>query len=222
MKHVIFICSIACSLFLLRCSEKQSDIEFEKSVAYEVFPLLIDRIHFDRRLGPPAPPSPSIKEDITFARVSDSILQEWEAKSEELYKDSVKLVIAVKDSTEMISSSDLSFFIQREVDDKLIFPTIEPYKKYLIDLNRIVTDPKLKSKYRSEFPEGSKIWNQKYDFHLSGIVGFSRILFDQSKQYGILSTGLSCGKLCGTQYLVLIKKADGKWQIEKMIVNSEA
>ncbi|MGB5645538.1 MAG: hypothetical protein WBM55_00355 [Muriicola sp.] len=226
MKYLLFIFIIGIQIVLASCNQNQTELDFEKSVAYEIFPLLIEKIHFDRRLLPPPPPVPHYNDTnqlIGYDTImSDSILKEWKHKAEELKADTVRLVIAINDSTESLKYEDYKFLLKRYIEKEIIFKKIDLSEKYKIDLERLVADPKLKFKYRSNFPSKSNIWNEEYNFHLSGIIGFSRILFDQSKEFGILSTGFGCGKLCGTGYLVLIKKVNKKWMIDKMIITEEA
>ena len=226
MKHLIFIFIIGIQIVLTSCNQNLTEFDFEKSVAYEIFPSLIEKIHFDRRLLPPPPPAPHYNDKnqlIGYDTImSDNILKEWKHKAEELKKDTVRLVIAINDSTESLKYEDYEFLFKRYINKEIIFKKIDLSEKYKIDLDRLVADQKLKFKYRSNFPSKSNIWNKEYNYHLSGIIGFSRILFDQSKEFGILSTGFGCGKLCGTGYLVLIKKVNSKWVIDKVVITEEA
>ncbi|WP_146035284.1 hypothetical protein [Formosa algae] len=56
MKQTLILLSTF--LVLFNCKEKQTDLEFEQSVAYEIFPALMAKLHFDIRLAPPPPPQP--------------------------------------------------------------------------------------------------------------------------------------------------------------------
>jgi len=51
-------------LLLVSCNKIQTGLEFEKSVANEIFPALLDSLHYDRRLDtlPPPPPPENIQE----------------------------------------------------------------------------------------------------------------------------------------------------------------
>ncbi|PNW25678.1 hypothetical protein BKP44_19330 [Formosa algae] len=132
------------------------------------------------------------------------------------------MVIAVDDSTTLLGKGERKELIKYYSDKNLILNTSDLSKNYKINLNRLKADSKLKFQYRSEFPKGSEMWKKEYGFHLAGTTGFSRIQFDKTKSYGILHSGFGCGKLCGTGVRVFIKKQDGKWIIEKMIVIEEA
>ncbi len=209
-------------LVLLSFKKNQTDLEFEQSVAYEIFPALIERLHFDTRLRPPPPPIPiyDAKNNLIGydTIMAEKTFAEWKKKQAAFKADSVRLVIAVDDSTRLLEKEEWNELTKYFSDKNLILDTSNQSKKYKVNLNRLKADPKLKFKYRSEFPEGSEMWSKEYDFHLSGTTGFSRILFDKTKSYGILHSGFGCGKFCGTGFRVLIKKENGKWVIEKMIV----
>ncbi|SDF16159.1 hypothetical protein SAMN05421636_11432 [Pricia antarctica] len=212
------------SIFLLfsSCEKKQTDLEFEQSVAYEIFPALMDELHYDTRLGPPSPPKPIYDANenlIGYDRImAEKTMAEWQMKLAEFKADSVRLVIAVEDSTRLLEKEEREELLKYFSDKNLILDTSNQSKNYKIKLNRLKAEPKLKFKYLSELPAGSEIWSEEYDFHLSGTTGLSRILFDTTKSYGILHSGFACGKLCGTGFRIFIKKVNGKWIIEKMIV----
>ncbi len=212
------------SIFLLYSSfeKKQTDLEFEQSVAYEIFPALMYELHYDTRLGPPPPPAPIYDSNENLIGydtiVAKNTMAEWQMKLAGFKADSVKLVIAVDDSTRLLKKEEREELLKYFSDKNLILDTSNQTKNYKIKLNQLKADPKLKFKYRSEFPADSEIWSEEYDFHLSGTTGFSRIQFDTTKSYGILHSGFGCGKLCGTGFRIFIKKENGKWIIEKMIL----
>lgn len=214
---------IAISIFLLfsSCEKKQTDLEFEQSVAYEIFPALMAELHYNTRLGPPPPPTPIYDTNEKLIGydtiIAERTMTEWQMKLAEFKADSVRLVIAVDDSTRLLEKEEREELLKYFSDKNLILDTSDLSKNYKIELNRLKAEPKLKFKYRSEFPAASDMWSEEYDFHLSGTTGFSRIQFDATKSYGILHSGFGCGKLCGTGFRVLIKKEKGKWIIEKMV-----
>ena len=215
---------IAISIFLLfsSCEKKQTDLEFEQSVAYEIFPALMGELHYNTRLGPPPPPIPIYDTNENLIGydtiVAERTMTEWQMKLAKFKADSVRLVVAVDDSTRLLEKEEREELLKYFSDKTLTLDTSDLSKNYKIELNRLKAEPKLKFKYRSEFPAGSDMWSGEYDFHLSGTTGFSRIQFDTTKSYGILHSGFGCGKLCGTGFRILIKKDKGKWIIEKMVV----
>ena len=216
-------------LVLLSCKKKQTDLEFEQSVAYEIFPILLDSVHTDRRLTPdlPIPPPPPLNWEETDSidnnfKINDSsvFIAAFDKRKLELEKDTTKLVVAIVDST-------------YRIDERAKKELIDFYKEYAIDLDTIKNDipyrinisdlkhhKKFKLKYRSELPATSKVWKENYNFYLSGITGFSRIQFDLTKNYGVLLSGFGCGRLCGFSGLVFIRKVNGKWIIDKIKITS--
>ena len=85
-----------------------------------------------------------------------------------------------------------------------------------IDINSIPLNKNFKFKDISQFTNSLDVWNKKYDFVFSGFFNVSRILFNESKTYGILSASYTCGGLCGEGHIIYIKKIKGKWVIDKI------
>ena len=90
---------------------------------------------------------------------------------------------------------------------------------YKVDLTKLKSNnQKIKFKYRSEFPNGREFWTTEYDYFISANIGFSRIIFDQTKSYGVLNGGYTMGILNGSGYRIFIKKDEsGKWIIDKIV-----
>ena len=216
---------ISTFLLLISCDKKQTDLEFEKSVANEIFPALLDSVFHDIRLAPPPPPPPptpnSEWNDSTAVKWDESkMIAEYEKRKAELEKDTTKLVIAIVDSTYQINERAKKELIDFYKDFEIELDTINITKSYKINLTDLKHADKFKLKYRSELPETSKVWKGDYDFYLSGITGFSRIQFDRTKSYGVMISGFGCGRLCGFSGLVFIRKINGKWKIDKVKVTA--
>ncbi|QXP52855.1 MULTISPECIES: hypothetical protein [Cellulophaga] len=215
---------ISIILLLTSCSKKLSNLEFEKSVAYEIFPALLDSVHYDRRIPPnfPPPPPPPVniknKDSTNLEWDETKLIAEYEKRRVELEKDTTKLVIAIVDSTYRIDEQTKKKFINFYKEYSIKLDTINNDTPYKINISDLKHNEKIILKYRSELPTSSKVWDEKYDFYLSGITGFSRIQFDQTKSYGILISGFGCGRLCGWSGIFFIRKIDGKWQIVKIEV----
>lgn len=215
---------ISIFLTLASCGKKQTDLEFEKSVANDIFPALLDSLFIDIRLTPPPPPPPPLNDE-----AGDSIKIEWDQskliadyqkRKAELEKDTTKLVIAIVDSTYRIDEGLKKELIAFYKKDDIKLDTINNKNPYKINLPDLKHNKKFHLKYRSKFPATSKVWNKAHGFHLSGITGFSRIQFDQSKSYGALISGFGCGKLCGFSCIVFIRKVNGKWIIDDIKVTA--
>ncbi|KAB1068521.1 hypothetical protein F6U93_06215 [Tamlana haliotis] len=209
-------------LLSISCDKKHSELEFEKSVANEIFPALLDSVFHDTRLAPPPPPPPNSEwSDSTAVKWDESkMIAEYEKRRAELEKDTTKLVVAIVDSTYRINERAkkelLKFYDNYEIE----LDTINITESYKINLTDLKHADKFQLKYRSELPATSKVWKGDYDFYLSGITGFSRIQFDRTKSYGVMISGFGCGRLCGFSGLVFIRKVDEKWIIDKVMVTA--
>lgn len=88
----------------------------------------------------------------------------------------------------------------------------------LPDLSEIENRKRFILKYTSEFPEGFKIWEREnYNFLFSGILRMSRIYFDKEKRVGLFYCSYACGRLCGEETIICIRKINKKWIIEKVV-----
>ncbi len=224
-----FIKKIALLLFslcilLFSCEKKQSDFEFEQSVVYEIFPALIDSLHFDYRLKPPAPPILIYDKKgkiIAFDTTGNNKkIAYYEKRKAKLKADSVKLVIVIRDTVYPLGKEE-----KKQLLKHFSKYDLNPEKSnlsfgYKIELEKLIADKKLEFKYQSDFPKGSDIWNKEYSFHISGTTSLSRIQFDSTKSFGILRSGMGCGKLCGRGVNVFIRKKNGKWIIDKIITTT--
>jgi len=215
------------SFLLLSCQDKTDKLKFEKEVAYEIFPLIIKKLHSDIRLGnPPPPPEINYDEKGNYIEM-DSLemaihLTEYNKEKIKLYKDSLKLVIAISDSTYLLTIEEKNSLLIHFSEYKIKLDTVDNSTKYKIDIDKIRADDKLKFKYLSEFPEGSEIWKRKknYDFFLNGATGFSRIQFDKTHSFGVLTSNYTVGPLNGFGVLVFIYKLNGKWLIDEIVTTT--
>jgi hypothetical protein len=209
------------TLFFFSCEERHSDLEFEKSVAYEIFPALMDSLYFDNRLIPPPPPKPIFNDSGEIVGVDTSgdgkVLVNYEKIKSEFMADTVKMVIAIRDSVYSLDGEERIQLVRHFADEKLKLDTTYSTALYKIDLDKLNASEELEFRYLSEFPSGSTIWNKEYDFHLSGTTNLSRIQFDSTKSFGILNSGMGCGRFCGNGVRVFIRLEDGKWIIDEII-----
>ena len=87
-----------------------------------------------------------------------------------------------------------------------------------LDLSEIENRKRFILKYTSEFPEGFKIWEREnYNFLFSGILRMSRIYFNKEKLVGVFYCSYACGRLCGEETIICIRKINKKWTIEKVV-----
>ncbi|PTM08159.1 MAG: hypothetical protein DA407_08750 [Bacteroidetes bacterium] len=215
------------SVLYFRCDKKQTELEFEQSVVYEIFPALMDSLYYDFRLKLPRPPKPIFNEkgEIigTDTTGNGKELADYKKRKTELKADSIKLVIAIRDSVYSLELKEREELLKHFSEHNLILNSNDFSTEYKIDLEKLIADDKLKFKYLSEFPKGgSNIWKNEYAFYLNATTSLSRIQFDSTKSFGIFNSGMGCGKLCGTGVRVFIRKVNGKWIIDEIIVNEIA
>ena len=53
--------------------------------------------------------------------------------------------------------------------------------------------------------------------YTSGILRMSRIYFDKEKRVGLFYCSYACGRLCGEETIICIRKINKKWIIEKVV-----
>ena len=92
-------------------------------------------------------------------------------------------------------------------------------QSYPLNLSEIENRKRFILKHSSEFPEGFKIWEREnYNFLFSGILRMSRIYFNKEKLVGVFYCSYACGRLCGEEAIICIRKINDKWIIEKNIL----
>lgn len=226
-KRILYLILII--IVFSRCRKKQdgldynqSKLDFEQSVVYEIFPVLMDSLHFDYRLFPPPPPIPIYDKSGKYIGIdsiaTEEVLKNFKKKRAKFETDSVKLITAIDDSTSILENIEKNSLLEHFSDFDLKLDTINIIGKYKIDIKRLKADEKIRFKYMSDFPKGRAKWTTKYDFHLNATTGFSRIQFDSTKNFGVFNSGIGCGVLCGIGVRVFIKKENGKWIIDDIIL----
>lgn len=230
----IFVISIL-TLFFWNCKEEKaiSETEFEQKVFYEIFPVILDSIYYDKRLIPPPPPPPdffqkeeyenNIEKGLQDYKQTDKFkkdIRKWERKKDSLERDKSSIYLVVSDSISKLEREDL-----KKLTEHFKIQNVRPNAKdigldeiYEININRLKSNnQKVKFKYRSEFPSGGKFWRTEYDYFIAANIGFSRIMFDNSKNYGVLNGGYKMGILNGSGFRIFIKKnRKGNWIIDKI------
>ncbi len=201
------------------CNDNFDYLKFEKQVAYEIFPQLMDSLHQDTRL--------KIAPIISKYRIEDSLSEDWnfnkekvleeiERSKEILYKDSVKLITAIADSAYILKKRDDTLLLKHYNLKSLTADTTNINFKYQIDLDKLKADKKIEFRYASNFPKFREFWITEYDFYMNAIFSMSRIRFDSTFSYGVLKCGYTTGYLNGGGYRIFIKKVNGKWVIDKI------
>lgn len=135
------------------------------------------------------------------------------------------LVIAVFDTLFSCYNLELNIEnIEKQLPERSYIDALNAMTDSLIisrplDLYKIESKNNIKLKYSSEFPKGFKIWDRgNYDFLFSGVLRMSRIYFDKKKQVGLFYSSYACGRLCGEEAIICIRKISDKWCVEKIIL----
>ena len=233
MKKTILLLFLLCisTLIFWNCQEKKviSDTEYEQAVLYEIIPAILDSIYYDKRIPIPPPPPPGFfdkekyKTDINTAiedyRKSDrykSDMANMHRVKDSLKNDPAPVFLVVSDSVNHFEKTDPKALSKHfKIPDSLIKQSGKDYK---IDLNRLKSNnEKIKFKYRSAYPEAREFWRTDYGYFIAANIGFSRILFDKTKTYGVLNFGFTMDILNGSGFRIFIKKnRKGKWLIDKI------
>ncbi len=220
------------SIFL-NCEQEKvvSETEFEQAVFYEIFPSILDSIYDDRRKSPPPPPpSPeffdkygSIDEAIEAYKKTDVYIQtikDYKRKKDSLNRDTASIYLAISDSITHFEREDMYELVKHFKNQNIVLDSknIELVNGFKIDLTKLkANNKKFKFKYQSEFPKGREFWRTEYDFYIGAKIGFSRILFDNTKTYGVLNAGFGTGILNGNGFRIFIRKNEkGEWIVDKI------
>jgi hypothetical protein len=225
LKKIAIILSI---IFFTSCKKEMTDLEFEKNVMTEIFPSLIDSTCVDARIFSNPPPrfGKSIFDKTGHYIGTDSTkatqeeiknLKEWKDGVIKIKNDTSKIIIAfnpvLKRNTENVKENFEKYFPKI----KILESKTETNTEYRFEYQKIKLKNKFKIKDISEFPENRDLfWETKRNFIFSGVVDFTRIQFDKTKNFGILDGGYKCGRLCGQGFRIYIKKENNKWVIDKI------
>lgn len=205
-------------------------MEFEKSIMTEIFQVLVDSVCVDCRIimNPPPMIGKSIfdengkflsRDTLKATKEEKLKCQKWESYMSEIKKDTSKLIVAFAPELKEIRDNVKSDFEKHFLKVKLNETKNGSAIIYDFDFSKIKLNNKFELKNLNEFPkERNAIWETKYNFVFSGVLDFTRIKFDKTKQFGVLDAGFSCGGKCGQGYRIYIKKKNKKWIIDEIKV----
>jgi len=215
--------------FLVSCSKKENDLEYEKKVMNEIVVEIVDTLYdnvSNRQLPPPPPPSilngngnkvwtksDSLRE---VKRIADYHKQISFLRNELIKKDTTRLLIAVYDTVYSNEENGEKILINHFSDIEYDTMKATDLTNYKIDLSKIKNNSMFIFNYRSHFPSINEIWTKKYNFPFIGVVSLSRIDFDKSTKYGFLTVSYNIDRMNGNTFRIFIKKDQDKWQIDKM------
>ena len=180
---------------LLSCEKTITDAQFEQDVFTEIFPNVVDSTYVGYRSYTSSPEMGEDRYDSKGKWIGRNLIGQHkrdldhEIKMEALKKDTLDLVIAIGNGG--------------VINDKTILLNYNSRKFIFKHLSELPSDIDLKD------------WTAKYA-KLAGVLSFSNIKFDLSKENGTLEVSYYCGGKCGLGYRVTIKKVDHKWVISKV------
>ena len=210
---------------VLSCRTNRVD-SYEMKVFNEIFDNLVEEMGALDRFEIPPPPIPFFDNNNRMAY--DTV--RYEQKITEIERENMKMkdttfVIAVFDT--LFTCDNLNLDVEY-IGKQLVEPDyIEALnsmnnrliQSYPLNLSEIENRKRFILKHFSEFPEGFKIWEREnYNFLFSGILRMSRIYFNKEKLVGVFYCSYACGRLCGEEAIICIRKINDKWIIEKNIL----
>ena len=210
---------------VLSCRTNRVD-SYEMKVFNEIFDNLVEEMGALDRFEIPPPPIPFFDNNNPMAY--DTV--RYEQKITGIERENMKMkdttfVIAVFDT--LFTCDNLNLDVEY-IGKQLVEPDyIEALnsmnnrliQSYPLNLSEIENRKRFILKHSSEFPEGFKIWEREnYNFLFSGILRMSRIYFNKEKLVGVFYCSYACGRLCGEEAIICIRKINDKWIIEKNIL----
>jgi hypothetical protein len=197
---------------------------YETRVLNEVFDDLVEKMGASNAFEIPPSPIPFIDNDESlgydtarYNRESDEI-ERWNGKMRD-----TTLVMAVFDTLFTCYNLNLDLkSISGQLTNRSYFEALHSMGdssmvNHPLNLFQIENSKRFILKYASGFPQGRDIWKKEYDFLFSGVLRVSRICFDKEHRLGLFYCSYACGRLCGEEAIICIRKVDGKWRIENKI-----
>lgn len=220
---------VALFFYFLNCEQKKSltHKELEKAAFYQVFPSLIDSIHYDVRLMKPPPPPPTytdengfeIKIDSqTLKKIHHNAIEEWEKKKNIVLNDTSSVYLKISDSINFYENEDSHYLMKHYRNREVVLSSCNfDSLGYRIDIKKLMTNQKkLKFIYLSESSKNTNSLN-KDRVNIAASLSFTRILFDKTKQLGVFNVSYVIARLDGVGYRVFIKKnKNSDWVIDKI------
>lgn len=199
---------------------------YEMKVFNEIFDSLVEEM--GALSGFEAPPPPMLFIDEQNSMAYDSVGYNKKVAEIERYNKKMRdttFVIAVFDTLFTCYNLYLNIEnIEKQLTEMSYIDALNAMKDSSIisqplSLSEIETKKRFTLKYYSDFPKGFKIWEREnYDFLFSGVLRMSRIYFDKKKLVGLFYCSYACGRLCGEEAMICIRKVNGKWGIESSIL----
>ena len=188
------------------------DQEIDKTVMKEIFPALLDSMFFEIMfLMRPAPiekifDSVSGNSQLRPSEKTELFKEQIRNELTELKNDSTAITIVINDTIHPLDEDEKRKFQSNHVLSESFFN-----RSYNVDLNtkKQSTDFTiiLSSTYKTKpKPDPVKI--------VLKVVSFSRIVFNQEQNKGMLTCEYICGGHCGNGFRIFIKQVSGQWTVD--------
>lgn len=190
---------------MLCCEKKNDEAVIEQQILASLLSNLVDAVYRD--------PEIYLNFQETLRREKIDSTQISKATSQRKRKK--KIVVAVSEFLyppdqddletlqQIIKTNNLKIqIVESKIAHKLVFPAYNN-KKYTF---KFFSKPQ---------DQGSEVYTDGINvFHIS--VYFSRIRFDEKKNFGILTGTYNCQPKCGIGYVIIVRKTTSGWQIFKV------
>jgi len=212
------------STSFLGCTHSSYNEDIEYKVLNEIFGNLTDSLIYYQVFPPPPPIQPLPQKN--------SVNNGWDIKSyttanrkyHELISkiDTTKWVLSIHDTME--EPNNFRLRISEFINDTTLSAYRSVFNIYAqAQIRKDIVDlAKIKNTGKYELISSSKIIKNKntdqspeYNFVYFGELTISNIYFDKQNTCGFLTCEVRCGYDCHYSYLILLRKIDKKWNIQK-------
>ena len=226
VKYFFRLLIVTCILAQQSCNLSHKN-NYETAVLSDIFSDLAEEIGaYDKFETPPAPDKELENAIILHNDISNQLIKNDTLKGNSscVHKTAV---IAVYDTLVACHGLGLDLSeIQNHLPSEEYNTILSKFnhssvKNQALDLSQLAMKGNLYLKSYSVFQKGLNIWKKENDDYMFlGVLKLSRIYFDKKKQLGLFYCSFACGRLCGEELIVCIKKKTKKWIIDKTILLS--
>ncbi|HQI44679.1 MAG TPA: hypothetical protein PLC59_01180 [Bacteroidales bacterium] len=224
--NIIVIIVIAGLVTTTGCNNTGFEIKKETKAINDIFKQLTDSIVYYRQfpIPPPPPLQSDIKENDDLSSGQIQSLKEYNKLMSSI--DTNRHVISIFD-TLLSSSIRLSETISKFKTSVIYYDYFGAFDSYLennkkalfFNLNEIKNTGKYELIYYSEISK--QLIKGKYPelkFYYYGSITFTRVYMNKEETNGFLECNLRCGQDCHYDFILLIKKAEMNWRIDRIIL----
>lgn len=189
---------------LLGCVNKKDDHIIEQEIFASLFPQMVEAIYKDPDIYL------NFKEAVRHAKIES--LGDDSPPKRDVRK---KIIVAVSDILYPVNADDKESIDQFIKTNKLKIHISESKVTHKLSLPKYSNEHYIFKYFSTRSEDSCVIYTDGMNtFHIS--VSFSRIQFDENKEYGILSCSYDCRPKCGIGYIIVVRKAPEGWIIDKV------